>query len=75
MATGGAIRMAMNAEGYLRPLVDPSLDAAEHARLLELCPGNCQTLGTGDAPRNPEALAQGARISSDKPHDQDAAPA
>ena len=51
MATGGAIRMAMNAEGYLRPLVDPSLDAAEHARLLELCPGNRQTLGTGDAPR------------------------
>ena len=52
MASGGTIRMAMNAEGYLRPIVDPAaLGAAEHARLLEICPGNRQTLGAGDAPQ------------------------
>jgi coenzyme F420 hydrogenase subunit beta len=51
MASGGAIQMVMTTEGYLRPHVDPALDAAEHETLLGLCPGNRQTLGAGDAPR------------------------
>jgi len=50
MARSGAVRMAMTPEGYLRPIVDPALGAAEHESLLELCPGNRQTLGATEAP-------------------------
>jgi coenzyme F420 hydrogenase subunit beta len=39
MARGGAVSMVMTDEGFLRPSVAQDIDPAEHARLLEMCPG------------------------------------
>lgn len=39
MARGDTVRMVMTDEGFLRPRVAPDIDPAEHARLLEMCPG------------------------------------
>jgi coenzyme F420 hydrogenase subunit beta len=39
MARSGSVKMVMTDEGFLRPSVAPDIDPAEHARLLEICPG------------------------------------
>jgi coenzyme F420 hydrogenase subunit beta len=40
MARGGAVKMVMTEDGFLRPSVADDMDPKEHARLLEICPGS-----------------------------------
>jgi coenzyme F420 hydrogenase subunit beta len=50
LARGGAVKMAMTQEGFLRPSVADDIDPVEHVRLLALCPGNRVGPPSKDAP-------------------------
>lgn len=50
MARGGAVKMVMTEEGFLRPSIVEDIDPAEHARLLEACPGTRVGPPSRDAP-------------------------